>query len=99
MILLTSLVTKEELIDVSEYEDIVDDVRHECSQYGTVINVIIPRTIDGYPQECEGSVYVEFASAEMAKTAAIALSGRKFADRTVVVDYFDEEKFARRIFV
>ena len=99
VILLTSLVTREELIDVSEYEDIVDDVRHECSQYGTVVNVIIPRTIDGYPQECEGSVYVEFATTDMAKTAAIALSGRKFADRTVIVDYFDEEKFARRIFV
>jgi splicing factor U2AF subunit len=93
------LVTKEELVDVNEYEDIVDDVRHECSQYGTVTALVIPRTLDGYPQESEGSVYVEFLSKDMAKTAAAALSGRKFADRTVVVDYYDEALFSKRIFI
>ena len=93
------MVTREELLDVNEYEDIVDDVRHECSRYGTVYEVIIPRSIDGFPPQCEGSVYVKFQDRDMAKSAAAALSGRKFADRVVVVDYFDEEKFSRRIFI
>jgi splicing factor U2AF 65 kDa subunit len=82
---LTSMVTKEELIDPNEYEEIVEDVTQECSKHGTVLAVIIPRSIDGYPLECEGSVYVEFETKDMAKVAASALSGRKFEERIVVV--------------
>lgn len=93
------MVSKEELVDVNEYEDIVDDVRQECSKYGTVLAVIIPRSIDGYPVASEGSVYVEFSTREMARVAASALSGKKFGDQSVVVDFFDEEKFSRKEFV
>ena len=81
------MITKEELFDDNEYVDIVDDVSTECSQYGKVCQIIIPRSKDGYPESCDGSVFIEFTDSYVAKTAASALSGRKFGDRIVVVDY------------
>ena len=37
------MVTFEELADDQEYADILDDVRSECSSYGAVVKVLIPR--------------------------------------------------------
>ena len=82
-----NLVTAAELEDDAEFDDICIDIKTECSQYGIVKTVIIPRVKEGYPASCEGSVFVEFATEEHARKASEALGGRKFAERTVVVDY------------
>lgn len=44
---LMNMVTPDELKDDDEYEDIYDDIRDECSKYGLVRNLEIPRPIDG----------------------------------------------------
>lgn len=93
------MVISEELQDDEEFADICDDVRDECAQHGPVMSVLIPRVKENYPPQCEGSVFVEFQHPETAQKAALALSGRKFAERTVDVDYFDEIKFSNRILV
>jgi splicing factor U2AF 65 kDa subunit len=96
VIVLKNMVTKEEVNDDAEYDDILEDVRGECSQYGHVVRVLMPRSKDRrYPVETEGNVFVQFSSISESQSATRALSGRKFADRTVVVDFFDEAKFAR----
>lgn len=41
------MVTPEELKDEEEYEDILEDIREECSKYGTVRSLEIPRPIEG----------------------------------------------------
>lgn len=81
------MVTKEELFDDIEYKDILEDVREECSQHGTILNLIIPRSKDGYPVACDGSVYLEYSDLAGSRTAAAALSGKKFGNNTLVVDY------------
>ena len=96
VVVLTNMVTSAEVNDDNEFEDIVEDVRGECSTYGTVLQVLIPRSKEGFPHEVEGHVFVEFLSSSEAARAALALSGRKFADRLVAVDYYDEQKFAER---
>jgi splicing factor U2AF subunit len=90
VLLLKNIITKEELQNDSEFEDVQEDVKDECSTYGVVEAVILPRGKDGFSAAAEGSVYVKYATAEMARTAALALSGRKFAERTVVVEYVSE---------
>eukprot|EP00958_Prasinococcus_capsulatus_P003189 scaffold293_cov267-Prasinococcus_capsulatus_cf.AAC.17 len=40
---LSSCVTADELKDDAEYEEILDDMREECSKYGTVKDIVIPR--------------------------------------------------------
>jgi len=94
---LSNMVTHEELANDAEYEDIKEDVRLECADHGQVILVLIPRVKEGFPMSAEGDIYVQFAHAEHAKSAAFALNGRKFAERTVMVQYFDENKFAQRM--
>ena len=36
-----------ELKDDEEYEDILEDIREECTKYGYVRSIEIPRPIDG----------------------------------------------------
>ena len=81
------MVTHEELQNDSEYAEIVEDIRLECAEHGQVITVFVPRQKDGYPANIEGFIFVEFANANMARSAALALNGRKFADKIVVVQY------------
>jgi RNA recognition motif-containing protein len=81
------MVTVAELNDDSEYEEIKEDVTAECSEHGAVLSVIIPRTKEGYSYASEGLIFVEFIEPYAARNCAMALSGRKFAERFVDVEY------------
>jgi splicing factor U2AF subunit len=98
VLILKNMVTPDELNDDAEYQDIIEDVRGECSNYGEVDTILIPRQREGYPASCEGNIYTKFTDPNMARNAAMKLSGRKFADRTVIVEYFDEGRFQNRMF-
>ena len=84
---LSNMVTAADLADEAEYQDIIEDVRLECVEFGPVLKVLIPRARDGYPPAAEGFIYVHFSAADAAQAAFAALNGRKFASNTVVVRY------------
>ncbi|PKX90697.1 splicing factor u2af large subunit [Aspergillus novofumigatus IBT 16806] len=91
---LLNMVTPEELLDNDDYEEICDDVREECSKYGKVLDLKVPRPSGGSRQSPGvGKIYVKFDTVESATNALKALAGRKFSDRTVVTTYFSEENF------
>ncbi|KAH0385938.1 hypothetical protein KCU92_g3095, partial [Aureobasidium melanogenum] len=91
---LLNMVTAEELLDNDEYEEIVEDVKEECSKYGPVLDMKVPRPSGGSRQSNGvGKIYVKYDTNESASKALRALAGRKFADRTVVVTFFGEEYF------
>ncbi|GFF32599.1 splicing factor U2AF 50 kDa subunit [Aspergillus lentulus] len=91
---LLNMVTPEELLDNDDYEEICDDVREECSKYGKVEDLKVPRPSGGSRQSPGvGKIYVKFDTVESATNALKALAGRKFSDRTVVTTYFSEENF------
>lgn len=91
---LLNMVTPEELLDNDDYEEICEDVRDECSKFGTVVDLKVPRPVGGSRQSAGvGKIYVKFDSKDSATKALQALAGRKFADRTVVTTYFPEENF------
>lgn len=81
------MVTAQDLIDDEEYEDILQDVQGECNSYGRVIQVVIPRVKNGFSPYSEGLIFVEFTDIPGAAAAASNLSGRKFAEKTVIVSY------------
>ena len=81
------MVTRDDLYNESEYQDIKEDVRLECEQYGRVHSVVMPRAKDGFNPAAECLIFVEFDSVEGARKAAVVLNGRKFADKTVMVQY------------
>ncbi|KAI1768296.1 hypothetical protein GGR53DRAFT_478664 [Hypoxylon sp. FL1150] len=91
---LLNMVTPEELMDNDDYQEICEDVQEECSKFGQVVDLKIPRPTGGSRQSTGvGKIYVKFDTTASAKKALQALAGRKFADRTVVTTYFPEENF------
>ncbi|KAI1455642.1 hypothetical protein F4805DRAFT_459474 [Annulohypoxylon moriforme] len=91
---LLNMVTPEELMDNDDYQEICEDVQEECSKFGQIIDLKVPRPTGGSRQSSGvGKIYVKYDSTASAKKALQALAGRKFADRTVVTTYFPEENF------
>lgn len=44
---LMNMVTPEDLVDDEEYEDILLDIKEECTKYGVIRSIDIPRPIEG----------------------------------------------------
>lgn len=53
------MVTPEELTDDEEYEDILDDIKGECTKYGVVRSLEIPRPTRGVEVPGCGKVRLE----------------------------------------
>ncbi|KAI1466613.1 uncharacterized protein F4812DRAFT_432189, partial [Daldinia caldariorum] len=88
---LLNMVTPEELMDNDDYQEICEDVQEECSKFGQVLDIKVPRPTGGSRQSAGvGKIFVKYDTTESAKNALRALAGRKFADRTVVTTYFPE---------
>ena len=77
---LLNMVTEDELRDEEEYEDILEDIREECSKYGEVRSLEIPRPLPGVDVPGVGKVFVEFTSDGDCQKAQHALSGRRSVD-------------------
>jgi len=95
---LLNMVTPDELQDEEEYEDIVEDIREECSKYGAVKSIEIPRPVPGVDVPGLGKVFIEFLGIPECQKAQHSLTGRKFSNRVVVTSYFDPDKYHRREF-
>ena len=71
--------------------EICEDIQEECSKYGKILELKIPRPSGGSRQSAGvGKIFLKYEKPEQAKAALEKLAGRKFADRTVVTTYFDE---------
>lgn len=70
--------------------EILEDVREECSKFGEVLDLKIPRSRGAHTNPGVGKIFVKFDGIESAQKALQALAGRKFNDRTVVVTSFGE---------
>lgn len=85
---MTNMVTPQELADDAEYKDILEDVRDECSNYGQLIHLSIPRP--PHPQ-C-GTIFLHYGGVEQAVAARNALSGRTFAERLIAVNFIQQHE-------
>lgn len=56
---LMNMVSPEELLDDEEYEEILEDIREECSKYGHVKSIEIPRPVDGLEVPGTGKVHTQ----------------------------------------
>jgi splicing factor U2AF subunit len=97
---LMNMVTIDELEDDEEYQDIVEDVKSECSRYGNIIDLYIPRPSSDQSVTVKGlgRIFIEYETTDQAATAAKALTGRKFSDRIVMTAYYPEDLFHSRKF-
>ncbi|KAF7824978.1 splicing factor U2af large subunit B-like isoform X6 [Senna tora] len=96
VVCLSQAISADELKDDEDYEEIVEDMRQECSKFGTLVNVVIPRPQpDGEPAPGVGKVFLEYADVEGATKARTGLNGRKFGGNQVVAVFYPENKFAQ----
>ncbi|KAJ7968539.1 U2 snRNP auxiliary factor large subunit [Quillaja saponaria] len=91
---LTEAITVDELRDDEEYEEILEDMRDECSKFGALVNVVIPRSNQNGEQiPGVGKVFLEYADIASSSNARNALHGRKFGGNIVNAVYYEEEKY------
>lgn len=88
---LKQMLTTKDLIDDTEYEDILEDTRDECTPFGTLKNIVIPRDGPGATK-----IFLEYMSVEDAGRAIAGLAGRTFDGRKVEAFFFDPVKFANQ---
>ena len=88
---LCNMVTDDDLKDDEEYEDIKLDVEDECNTTGRVVSLEIPRSGVGM-----GKIFVLFETPEGASKTLKSLSGKHFGGRTVVANFFSEEKYVEK---
>lgn len=95
---LLSMVDPSELHDDQEYQDIMDDISDECSRFGRVLRVYIPRPSPMGAPPGVGKVWVEFGSIDQCSVAKKNLEGRKFADRSVIASFYPESHYSNGVF-
>ncbi|KAF9453523.1 hypothetical protein P691DRAFT_771296 [Macrolepiota fuliginosa MF-IS2] len=98
ILLMLNMVTPEDLVDDDEYGDLYEDVKEECSRYGELDDLRIPRPVKKdksgsmSAQDAQrideaagvGRVYVKYRDSEAASAALNTLAGRSFAGRSII---------------
>ncbi|CAK8575250.1 unnamed protein product [Lathyrus sativus] len=96
VVCLTNAVSPDELKEDEDFEEIIEDMRQECSKFGTLVNVVIPRPQpDGDLSGGVGKVFLEYVDIEGATKARTGLNGRKFGGNEVIAVFYQENKFAQ----
>jgi splicing factor U2AF subunit len=89
---LQNMLTLQDLANETEYQDILEDTREECSQFGQLLQVVIPKA----DQVGATKIYLEYASQQDAAKAIHGLEGRTFDERRVIATFANEAKFASK---
>lgn len=89
---LKNMLSAQDLENDDEYNDILEDTREECSQFGQLVSVIIPKANEVGATK----IFLEYTSNDDAQKAIDGLRGRTFDGRKVQAEYFDETRFAAK---
>jgi hypothetical protein len=96
VIRIDNMVSPTELGDSAMTEEVVQDTMSECSQFGKVVRVIIPRP-EGDSTATGGGigkVFVEMSTEDEAKLTLVNLKGRKFDGKWVDVKFYPTDYFS-----
>lgn len=85
---LTNMLSEEDLQSDNDYEEITEDTKDECGQFGALKSVVIPRTGPG-----KTKIFLEYVSKNDAAKAIQGLAGRTFDGKSVEATFFSMEKF------
>jgi hypothetical protein len=97
ILVLHNMVSDEDLMTAADHEALVEEVREECTKFGTLRHIQVPRsaTADGTVQTTAvRKIFVEYATVQDAQAAEKELAGRQFGASVVETSYFSETDFA-----
>merc|ERR1712150_335010 len=86
------------LMNMITADELTDDIRNECSKYGKIRSLHIPRPSSDFQVPGVGKIFIEYFTSADCKKASEGLAGRKFANRVVVTAFYDPELYARQEF-
>merc|ERR1711990_1330442 len=76
VLVLENMLAIEELA-TDEYDEIVSDIKEECSNYGTIEEIVIPKpSTDGSTVPGLGKAFIKFAEVASSQKASGELTGR-----------------------
>jgi len=93
IIVMSDMVSAQELNDDQEYAEIVEDISDEMGKHGPVERVIIPRPVNGHTGPEVGKIFVKYSSVDAAARAAQALHGRRFNERVIQISCINEDQW------
>lgn len=97
ILVLSNMVTDEDLATDEEYNGLKDEVEEEVRKFGKLISLIIPRPGDaGAEPSAIRKIFLEYATVQDATNAERELSGRQFGPMVVETSYFDETEFGAK---
>lgn len=100
ILVLTDMLSKDDLSNNQVMDEIVEDVRQECSKSGKVVSVVAPRYRKGKEVYGVGKIFVKFENPLHAAHARTEVEGRKFGEdesHVVKTFYMDENEWFAKI--
>eukprot|EP01118_Nematostelium_gracile_P018115 TRINITY_DN793_c0_g1_i1.p1 TRINITY_DN793_c0_g1~~TRINITY_DN793_c0_g1_i1.p1 ORF type:complete len:279 (-),score=68.16 TRINITY_DN793_c0_g1_i1:30-866(-) len=70
-------------------KELSDDIKDECSKYGSIVHIYVDK-------ESQGVVYLKFGSVPAAQNAINGLNGRWFAARMIYAEFVSEKTYYTR---
>lgn len=95
LLMLNQLLTATSIWDDQQRQELEEDVRDECAEYGTVEGVCIPVPPRTMPPSEPGRAYIMFGSHEEATKAKPVFDGRLFDDGKVTAKLVPDDDFQR----
>lgn len=96
ILVLHNMVTVDELQNPTEYEEIKQEIQDECAQHGPLSRIIIPKP-GSYQGPDLGKVFLEYRLEASADAAFKAINGRRFAGRTIAIDFVKEQEWLAKL--
>lgn len=95
ILVLSNMVTDDDLATDEDYEGLQQEVREECAKFGQLKGMHIPRKAGvNVEQSAVKKIFLEYASVQDAQAAERELSGRKFGDNTVETSFLPESDYS-----
>ena len=105
VLVLHNMVQPQDLESGTEYESLVEEVRDECTNYGKLERLEIPRAVQQDTGRREtilpsavGKIYLHYATLNQALRAKGELQGRQFGSAVVQVTFYPEDDFLQSYF-
>ena len=100
-LVLSNMVSPEDLQDSASFNDLVEDTREECAKFGAVVQVVVPRDggdVTGANEGAHEYIYVQFQDEAAAAAARANIDGRKFGGKRVGASFFPLHLLLERTF-
>lgn len=104
VLILLNVIHPEDLKNEVIYQELTNDIKDECSKYGKILDIKIPKPSTDYKRNLKsidtsvGKIFVKFENEQGAKRASKLLNGRKYNERTVLVSFLPETDFNLNLF-